>query len=68
MLVYCFISDPARLLIIAVKSVLTDGKFQLLSPQAITALNSAKELVKLQNSEPQMHKPTANFSQYLVLH
>ena len=68
MLVYCSISGPARLLIITIKPVLTDGKFQLPSPQAITALNSAKELVKLWNSEqPQMHKPTADFAQYLVL-
>ena len=62
----CLILGPARLLVIAVKSVLTDRKFQLSSPQAITALKSAKDLVKLWNSEPQKHQPTTDFAQYLV--
>jgi len=40
-------------MIVAVKSVLTDGKFQLPSPEAITALQRTKALVKLWNGEPQ---------------
>jgi len=62
-----FISGPTRLLVVAVKCALTDGKFQLQSPQATAALNCAKELVKLWNGEPQVHEPTADFAKYLVL-
>jgi len=54
------------LLNVAVKSVLSDGRFKISSPQAVTAIEIASALNELWGDQPHKHQVSAKFALYLV--
>ena len=50
----------------AVKGVLSDGRFKVVSPQAVSALETASALNKLWGDQPHEHQSSAKFALYLV--
>lgn len=50
----------------AVKGVLSDGRFKVASPQAVSALETASALNELWGEQPHKHQSSAKFALYLV--
>ena len=50
----------------AVKGVLSDGRFKVASPQAASAVETASALNKMWGDQPHKHQSSAKFALYLV--
>ena len=59
-------ADPIHLLNVAVKSVLSDGRFALASPQAAASIKIASALNELWGDQPHKHQSSKIFALYLV--